>query len=75
MYYLRIESYESTIEEIIKTDGTVIPERKYMVDDRAVYKHTKYNRFYRHSFRGMNRKCEDSLRLYQVKSIKRILEI
>lgn len=38
MYYLRKEPYESTIQEIVKTNGEVIPERKYMTEDRALYK-------------------------------------
>ena len=42
------------IPAIKKTDGTVIPERKYMAEDRAVYKHPRYSRFYRGEFTGVN---------------------
>lgn len=75
MYYLRRESYEETIPAIVKTDGVVIPKRTYMTDDRAIYKHTRLNRFYRQTFRGVNKKCQDSLKLYQVKSLDKILQI
>ena len=54
MYYLRKEPYEQTIPAIKKTYGTVIPERKYMAEDRAVYKHPRYSRFYRGEFTGVN---------------------
>lgn len=31
MYYLRKEPYEQIIPQIEKTDGTIIPERKYII--------------------------------------------
>ena len=53
MYYLRKEPYEATISEIKKTDGTVIPERNYMTEDRAVYKHYRFSRFIVKHFVGL----------------------
>jgi hypothetical protein len=70
MYYLRKEPYESTISEIRKTDGTIIPEKKYTVEDRAVYKHYDFSRFYRKPYPGKHK----GLKLYQVKRLKTILE-
>jgi len=76
MYHLRKEPYESTIDEIKKTDGVIIPERKYMTDDRAIYKHNQFNRFYRRSFEGDKVKVfGTTMKLYQVKSLKRILKL
>lgn len=72
MYYLRKEPYESIIPEIEKTDGTVIPERKYIVHDRAIYKHKRFSRFYRSSYPDCG---DNSLKLYEVKSLKKILQL
>ena len=74
MYYLRKEPYEMTIPEIKKTDGTVIPERKYMSDDRAIFKHPRFLRFYRGSFTGINCKYQ-GMKLYTCKTLKRIKEL
>jgi len=47
-YYLRKEPFEHTIKEIVKTNGEVIPERKVIADDRALYQATDlYSRRYR----------------------------
>lgn len=70
MYYLRKEPYEKTIPEIQKTDGTVIPERKYMVEDRALYKHNQFSRFYRQSYTGDK---GNGCRLYKAKKLSTIL--
>lgn len=69
MYYLRKEPYEQIISEIYKTDGTIIPERKYMTEDRAVYKHARFSRFYRQTYG----KTDTELRLYKVKTLATIL--
>ena len=53
MYYLRKEPYEQIIPQIEKTDGTIIPERKYIIEDRAIYKHPQFSRFYRGGFVGI----------------------
>lgn len=71
MYYLRKESHEKTIGEIIKTDGTIIPERKYVVEDRALYKSNRMNRFYR---RGYPNPRENGLSLYTCKKLSTILK-
>lgn len=74
MYYLRKEPYEETTREIKKTDGTIIPERKYMTEDRAIYKHHDFSRFYRGEFNGINGKYQ-GMKVYQCKTLKRILEL
>ena len=74
MYYLRKEPYEQTIPPIKKTDGTVIPERKYMVEDRAVYKHPRYSRFYRGEFTGINGKYQ-GMKVYTCKKLKKIKQL
>lgn len=71
MYYLRKESYEQIIPEIKKTDGTVIPERKYITEDRALYKHNKFSRFYRSGYTEFKK---SRMHLYKVKTLKTILE-
>lgn len=74
MYYLRKEPYERTIPEIKKTDETVIPERKFMTEDRVIYKHHKFSRFYRGTFNGINEKYQ-GMKVYQCKTLKKILEL
>jgi hypothetical protein len=74
MYYLRKEPYEETIPEIKKTDGSIIPERKYMTGDRAIYKHREFSRFYRKEFLGIAGKHENMV-LYQCKTLKRITKL
>lgn len=74
MYYLRKEPYEATIPEIPKTDGTVIPARNYMTEDRAVYKHNRFSRFYRSTFYGID-EHPIGMKLYTCKTLKRILEL
>lgn len=70
MYYLRKEPFEQTIPEIKKTDGTVIPERKYMEDDRALYKANDCSRFCRRKFTGNK---QPRFTLYSVKKLSTIL--
>ena len=77
MYYLRKEPYEVIIPEIKKTDGTVIPERKILTDDRAIYKADDCERFYRQNFSGFT----DSLKTlkkskqFDKQKYKRFLQI
>ncbi|WP_143318932.1 hypothetical protein [Clostridium sp. HBUAS56010] len=71
MYYLRKEPYEKTIPVIEKTDGTIIPERKYMVEDRALYKANGLSRYYRQEFVGDK---QPGFTLYKVKKISTILK-
>ena len=73
MYYLRKEPYEVIIPEIKKTDGTVIPERKIMTDDRAIYQSNDYERFYRQIFTGMYNL--DCMSLYLCEDLEAILEL
>lgn len=72
MFYLRSEAHESTIPEMKKTDGTVIPERKYMVEERAIYKHKELSRFYRNPY-PISR--DNELILYKTDSLEEILEL
>lgn len=74
MYYLRKEPYESKIPEIKKTNGEVIPEREYMTQDRAIYKHSKFSRYYRGKFYGINEKYQ-GMKIYTCKTLKKILEL
>jgi len=74
MYYLRKEPIEITIPEIHKTNGEIIPERQYMTDDRAIYKGTKYNRFYRQTFRDIDINPV-GMKLYTCKTLKTILAL
>jgi len=74
MYYLRKAPYEMTIPEIKKTDGTVIPERKIMTEDRAVYKSNKFSRFYRNTFLGLGVNPK-GMHLYTCKRLSTILKL
>lgn len=74
MYYLRKEAYEIIIPELKKEDGSVIPERRYHVPDRAIYKSNKCPRFYRKSFFGVNYKIK-GMKLYTCKTLKTILTL
>lgn len=74
MYYLRKEPYEQTIPEIKKTDGSVIPERKYMTEDRAIFKHSRFSRFYRGDFTGIKGKYQ-GMKLYACKTLKESQEL
>lgn len=74
MYYLRKEPYEITIAEIIKTDGEIIPERKYMSDDRAIYKDHNCDRFYRGVFSGLDGKYQ-GMRVYTCRKLNTIMEL
>lgn len=74
MYYLRKEPYEDTIPPINKTDGTVIFERKYMTEDRAIYKAQEFSRFYRGAFNGLSEKYQ-GMRVYTCKTLKTIMKL
>lgn len=74
MYYLRKETYEKIIPEIVKTDGTIIPKRVYKTGDRAVYKATDVARFYRQPFMGIKTHPK-GMRLYTCKRLKTILAL
>ena len=74
MYYLRKEPHEIIINEIKRTDGTVIPERIVTVGDRAVFKHNNLLRFYRGDFTGIFGKYH-GMKLYTCKTLKKILEV
>jgi len=70
MYYLRRESYEKTIPEMHGVDGKVIPERKYMSEDRAVYKSNSGLRIYRQSY---PKSAWKGMFLYKLKRLNNIL--
>ncbi|OFV72098.1 hypothetical protein [Acetobacterium wieringae] len=74
MYYLRKQPHEATIPALPKTDGSFIPERKYVTDDRAIYVHPNYNRYYRGKFRGIDGKYQ-GMEVYQCKTLKGILQL
>ena len=74
MYYLRLEPCEKTIPEIRKLTGEVIPPRKYMTSDRAVYKHNRFSRFYRGDFHGIDGKYQ-GMKVYTCKTLNRILQL
>lgn len=74
MYYLRNEPHEEVIPEIRKKDGTVIPERKVMSDDRAIYKAPRISRFYRGPFFGLHGKYQ-GMKVYTCKTLKTILSL
>lgn len=74
MYYLRKLPHEDTIPPIYKTDGTFVPERKYITDDMAIFKHHDFSRFYRGLFGGLDAKYQ-GMKVYTCKSLKRILEL
>jgi hypothetical protein len=74
MYYLRKEPYKQIIPEIRKTDGEVIPERECMVEDRAIFKHHDFSRFYRGAFTGIDGRYQ-GMKLYTCKTLKKILEL
>lgn len=76
MYYLRKEPYEMIIPEIQKTDGTIIPERKFLTDDRAIYKSRDYDRYYRQPFFLLIDDCDAfELKLYTCEDLEQILEL
>ncbi|WP_405173780.1 hypothetical protein [Paenibacillus sp. FSL H8-0260] len=74
MYYLRKEPEEKTIPPIPLTNGNIIPERKFMSDDRAVYKAHEFSRFYRGGFKGIDGRYQ-GMKVYTCKTLKRILEL
>lgn len=74
MYYLRKEPVEKIIPEIRKTDGSIIPERKLMTDDRAIYKHHNFSRFYRGPFNGLEFRYH-GMKVYTCKTLKCILDL
>lgn len=69
-YYLRKEPYEQIIPEIQKTNGEVIPERKIMTDDRALYKDNQLSRFYRDDYPAPR---NSGIHLYTSKTMKTIM--
>lgn len=72
MYYLRKEPFEQTISEIRKTNGEVIPERKVMTDDAALYRGTDVS-----GWRGRDTypaPRNKGVKLYTCKTLKQILK-
>lgn len=74
MYYLRKEPEAKTLPEIRKTDGTVITERPYMSEERAIYKHHDFSRFYRGSFKGLDGRYQ-GMKVYTCKKLNTILKL
>ena len=64
MYYLRKEPYRKGLKN----------GESYITSDRAVYKSTRYSRFYRESFFGIGLKPR-GMKLYTCKTLKRIKDI
>jgi len=70
-YYLKLEAHEKILQGFTKTDGTVVPDRKYVVEERAIFKHKRFSRFYR-----MNTDTSESeLKLYETSSLKKIKDL
>lgn len=66
MYYLRKQS----TEKLNVTDGKyTVKDAEYELD-RALYKHKKYNRFYRSTYPD----CSNDLKLWMAKSLKTALQ-
>lgn len=63
MYYLRKEPYKTTLNG-----------KTYWTEDRAIYKHRKFARFYRMDFLGIGRN-PTGFKLYTCKTLKRIKEL
>ena len=74
MYYLRKKSYEQIIPEIHKTNGEIVPECKYTIEDRAIYKHPRCSRFYRGTFTGLEEKYQE-MRVYTCKTLQHIISL
>lgn len=74
MYYLRKEAHDQKIEAIHKTNGEIIPERTVRIEDRAVFKHNKFSRFYRGTFTGIDGRYQ-GMKVYTCKTLKKILEL
>jgi len=71
-YFLRKEPFEYVIPEIVKADGEIIPERKLISDDRALYYSSNLTRRrYRNSYPIPNDK---GLKIYSCKTLKHIME-
>jgi hypothetical protein len=71
-YYLRKESFEGIIKEIIRPNGEIIPERKYVSEDRALYyPYDLTRRRYRDSYPIPHNK---GFRMYTCKTLKHIME-
>ena len=74
MYYLRKEAFEEIIPEIHMTNGKVIPERKNIVEDRAIYKHPRLSRVFRRPFEGLDVK-DQGMKVYTAKRLSTILKL
>lgn len=71
-YYLRKKPFEYTIEEIVKTNGEIIPKRELISDDRALYQAMGVStRRYRDGYPIPHAK---ELKLYTCKSLSHIIE-
>ena len=76
MYYLRKASHERVFPAVVKADGTTIPERREMVEDRAIYRHNNFCRFYRMSFLGVNSKLTHiGMKLYTCKRLNTAIRL
>lgn len=71
MYYLRKEPYEQIIPALKKTDGTSMQERRYMTEDRALYKANSISRLFRRTFTGDK---QPGFHLYKVKKLSTIMK-
>lgn len=69
-YYLRSPAHKQIVPGFTKTDGTVVPERVFDIEERALYRHHNFLRFYRDSYPEPN---NAGLRLYTAKKLKTIL--
>lgn len=75
MYYLRLEPQKKMASEIRFTNGKPsIPAHEYMTEDRTIYKHHDFSRFYRSAFNGLDYRY-DSMKVYTCKTLKTILAL
>lgn len=74
MFYLRLDPYEIISPIINKTDGTIIPEKRYISDTLTIYKHHSYSRFYRGVFTKLDDKYQ-GMKVYTCKTLNCILKL
>ena len=74
MYYLHKDAYETKLKGFTKTDGTVVPDRVCTIEERAVYKHHDFSRFYRGDFHGLDGRYQ-GMKVYTCKTLKKILQL
>ena len=76
MYYLRKKQHELITPPVFKSDGTVIPESRRFIEDRAIYRHRQFCRIYRMPFLGFNSTLtHPSMKLYTCKRLNTAIRL